>query len=116
MPTALTDPRAVARGFRAVALAEAVSWGLLLVGMFLKRVVHVTDLGVQVFGALHGVVFLAYLLATALCWRALRWSAATVLLALAASLPPFCTAWFERWAQRTGRLPLTTAAPAPQAA
>ena len=35
----------------------------------------------------------------------------TALLALAASVPPFTTLWFERWALRTGRLPVPQAAP-----
>jgi hypothetical protein len=26
------------------------------------------------------------------------------MLALGASIPPFCTVWFEKWAKRTGRL------------
>ena len=112
MPPALTDPGTVARAFRVVALAEAVSWVLLLIGMFLKRVVEVTDLGVQVFGMLHGVVFLCYVSTTLLSWRVLRWSTGTTVLALAASVPPFCSVWFERWARRTGRLPLDAAVPA----
>ena len=36
----------------------------------------------------------------------------TGLLALAASVPPLVTIWFERWAQRTGKLPVDAAAPA----
>ena len=112
MPAALTDPRTVARAFRAVAIAEAVSWVLLLAGMFVKRVLDASELGVQVFGPVHGAVFVAYVLVTLLAWRVLRWSPRTTLLALAASVPPLVTIWFERWARRTGQLPVDAPAAA----
>ena len=50
--------------FRRVAVAEAVTWALLLTGMVLKYVTETTDLGVRVFGMLHGVVFVAYCVTT----------------------------------------------------
>ncbi|MGY5883922.1 DUF3817 domain-containing protein [Modestobacter lacusdianchii] len=111
MPPALTDPRTVARAFRAVAIAEAVSWVLLLAGMFVKYVPETTELGVQIAGPVHGAVFVGYVLVTLLAWRVLRWTPLTGLLALAASVPPLVTIWFERWAHRTGRLPVDTAEP-----
>ena len=113
MPAALTDPRTVARAFRVVAVAEAVTWVLLLAGMFVKWVLATSELGVQLAGPVHGAVFLVYVAVTLLAWRVLRWSLATTFLALLASLPPLCTVWFERWAQRTGRLPVEETAPAP---
>jgi integral membrane protein len=113
VPAALTDPRTVARAFRVVAVAEAVSWVLLLAGMFVKYVLDTSQLGVQLAGPVHGVVFLAYVATTLLAWRVLHWSFGTTALALLASLPPLCTVVFERWAQRTGRLPLGETAPVP---
>ena len=86
------------------AFAEAVTWALLLVGMFLKYVTATTDLGVRVFGMVHGVVFLAFVLVTLIVWINQRWSVTTGLLALGSAIPPFFTVWFERWAQRSGRL------------
>jgi integral membrane protein len=112
MPATLTDPRTVARVFRAVAIAEAVSWVLLLAGMFVKWVLRTSELGVQLAGPVHGAVFTGYVLVSLLARRVLRWSPRTAVLALIASLPPLCTVWFERWAQRTGRLSLGEAAPA----
>ncbi|WP_311197846.1 DUF3817 domain-containing protein [Ornithinimicrobium sp. INDO-MA30-4] len=50
--------------FRTVALAEAVTWTLLLIGMFLKYVTKTTDLLVTIGGGLHGFVFLAYIATT----------------------------------------------------
>ena len=90
--------------FRVVAVAEALSWLGLLTGMFFKYVVDAGEQGVQVFGPIHGTVFLTYLVVTLLTWRSQRWSLPIGLLALVASVPPFCTVVFEVWARRTGRL------------
>ena len=58
--------------FRTVAIAEACSWAGLLVGMFFKHV-KVTEVGVQVFGPIHGVIFVAYLVSVLVVRRPLRW-------------------------------------------
>ncbi len=91
--------------FRVVAVAEAVTWALLLTGMVLKYVTHSTEVGVQVGGMLHGVVFLAYVLSAVAVAVNARWSRGRTLLALAAAIPPFLTVWFERSADRRGGLP-----------
>lgn len=102
----LLAPRTVARAFRVVALAEAVSWALLLAGMFVKWVLRTSEVGVQVAGPIHGAVFVVYVVLALVCWRVLRWDLRTTALALVSSVPPFMTVWFERRAVRTGRLPL----------
>ncbi|MBM7813222.1 DUF3817 domain-containing protein [Saccharothrix algeriensis] len=94
--------------FRLLALAEAVSWAGLLIGMFFKYVLVNNELGVKVFGPVHGVVFVGYVLVTLML--AHRWDRRTTIWALVASIPPFGTVVFERWAQRTGKL--TEARPA----
>lgn len=99
------NPRTVATAFRIVAVAEALSWIGLLVGMFVKYVPGTSELGVQIFGPVHGGIFVAYVVVALVAARALRWSIGTTLLALLASIPPLATIWFERWATRTGRLP-----------
>ena len=93
-----------ARLFRRVAVAEAVTWALLLTGMFLKHVTSTTELGVQVFGMVHGVVFIAFCLTTVLVSVDQRWSPGRLLLALAAAVPPFATVPLERYAARRGWL------------
>lgn len=95
----LTNPR---RLFRLVATAEVVSWTLLVIGMVLKYVTETTDLGVRVFGAFHGFVFLAYVVVTLLVRVDHRWPARTGLLALVSAVPPWMTLWFERWVERPG--------------
>jgi integral membrane protein len=98
------NPRTVATAFRVVAVAEALSWVGLLAGMYVKYVPETSELGVQVFGPVHGAVFVAYVAVTLVAARVLRWSPWTTLLALAASIPPLATVVFERWAGRSGRL------------
>ncbi|XVX20832.1 DUF3817 domain-containing protein [Actinomycetota bacterium] len=90
--------------FRRVALAEVITWALLIVGMVLKYVTHTTDLGVRVFGLVHGVVFLAFVLTTLALWVDRRWTAGQALLGLASAVPPFMTLPFERWAEGRGLL------------
>ncbi len=98
-------PRTAATAFRVVAVAEALSWVGLLIGMYVKYVPETTELGVKIFGPVHGGVFVAYVVVALVAARVLRWSPGTTLLALAASVPPLVTVWFERWATRSQRLP-----------
>ena len=86
--------------FRRVAVAEAVTWGLLLVGMFLKYVTGTTELGVRIFGMLHGVVFVAYVLVTLVVAVDQRWTWRRSLLGLVSAVPPFMTLWFDRHVER----------------
>ncbi|WP_054050540.1 DUF3817 domain-containing protein [Alloactinosynnema sp. L-07] len=90
--------------FRAVAIAEAFSWLGLLVGMFFKYATDLGDLGVKVFGPIHGVVFVVYLVVTAFTARQQRWDVWTTGWALVSSIPPLATVVFERWVLRTGKL------------
>ncbi|RJQ75517.1 DUF3817 domain-containing protein [Pseudonocardiaceae bacterium YIM PH 21723] len=96
--------------FRLLALAEAVSWAGLLLGMFFKYVVVFDEIGVKIFGPIHGVVFIGYVLVTLLARDPLQWNARTLVLALIASIPPFGSVVFERWATATGRLETPAAA------
>jgi integral membrane protein len=89
--------------FRVTAVAEAISWTGLLAGMYLKYVTETTELGVWLFGRLHGALFIAYLLATVWVARAERWSLWRTAVALAASIPPLTTLLFERWVSRRPR-------------
>lgn len=92
------------RLYRLLARAEAVTWALLLTGMLLKYVTETTELGVQVFGMVHGVVFIAYCLVTALLYVDQKWPVSRLALGLGAAVPPFATVPFERYAERAGLL------------
>lgn len=92
------------RLFRIVATAEAVTWTGLLGGMFLKYVTETTELGVSIFGMLHGIVFITYCVTTVAIAVDQRWSFGRLVAGLASSIPPFLTLWFERYAERRGLL------------
>ena len=107
MPSVI-DVSTPATRFRLVAVLEAISWGGLLIAMLFKWVIGAdpTDmqLGVQIMGPIHGTVFIAYVVVTLLVSRPLAWSLKTLAVALVASIPPFGSVIFERWAVRRGEL------------
>ena len=86
--------------FTWLARAEVVTWTLLLIGMALKYVTRTTELGVSVFGLVHGVVFLAFVLVTVVLWVDQRWPLREVVLVLACAIPPFATRYAERRVER----------------
>ncbi|MDG6109780.1 DUF3817 domain-containing protein [Dactylosporangium aurantiacum] len=94
-----------ARVFRLAAIGEACSWLGLLVGMFFKYVVVENEIGVKIFGPVHGAMFVAYL--AALVWVAgkERWGLGRIALGAVASIPPFTTLLFELWVERVRRAP-----------
>ncbi len=92
------------RLYRLLALAETVTWTLLLLGMVLKYVTRSTDLGVSLAGPVHGFVFLAYCAVTVLIAVDQRWSGGRTALGLLSAAPPYLTIPFERWADRRGLL------------
>jgi integral membrane protein len=86
--------------FRRVAIAEAITWALLLFGMVLKYGTHTTDVAVKAFGMVHGIVFITYVVTTAMVWVDQRWTARRGIGALLASIPPFATIVVEVLAAR----------------
>jgi integral membrane protein len=90
------------RLFRAVAVTEAVTWGLLLVGMFLKYVTETTDAVVSVGGMLHGVAFVAFCVSTVVVAVDQRWTARRTVLGLLSAVPPFVTVVFDLVSERQG--------------
>jgi integral membrane protein len=82
--------------FRVAAFAEAFSWAGLLVGMFVKYGPADNEIGVKVFGPIHGTLFLLYLVSVLLVRKPLDLGFGRTLLGLAAAVPPFTTIWFER--------------------
>ena len=93
------------RLFTTLALAEAITWALLLTGMALKYLTRTTELGVQLAGPVHGFVFLAFCLATVLLAVDARWTWRRTATGLLAGVVPFATVPFERSTDRAGLLP-----------
>jgi integral membrane protein len=103
--TSTFDARTVAGRFRLVALAEALSWVGLLVGMYFKYLgTPRTEVGVHVFGPIHGAVFVAFVVAAVFAGIAFTWTPVTWLLALLGSIVPLGSVIFLMWVDRTGGL------------
>lgn len=99
------DLRTQAGRFRSIALAEAVSWVGLLIGMYFKYLGSPrTEVGVKVFGMAHGLIFIGFVVAALMAGMAHRWTVGTWLLAFLASVVPVCSVIFIIWADRTGRM------------
>lgn len=99
------DLTTTAGRFRIVALAEAFSWVGLLVGMYFKYLGSPrTEIGVKIFGPVHGALFVAFLAVMVLTGIAFRWNPLVWLLALLGSFVPLGTVMFVMWADRRGKL------------
>lgn len=92
------------RFFRLIAIAEAITWTLLIIGMILKYGTQTTEIGVSIGGALHGFVFLVYGASVLLVGINQRWTPATILVGLVSAVVPYATIPFDIWADRSGRL------------
>ncbi|MFI5715609.1 DUF3817 domain-containing protein [Nocardia sp. NPDC051750] len=90
--------------FRFFAVLEAVSWLGLLIGMAFKYLPeNGNEIGVKIFGPVHGTIFVIFVLVALLTSREFEWNWKTTVLALLSSIPPFFTVLFEVWAVRTGK-------------
>jgi integral membrane protein len=87
MSDTLVRTSTVPRWFRTVAVAEAVSWLLLIVATIVKYWAD-APLGVHVLGPIHGGLFIAYVILALETRRRLGWDARTLLVVLAESVVP----------------------------
>jgi integral membrane protein len=90
--------------FQLLAVAEAISWTLLIIGMLLKYAVQTTDVGVSIGGAVHGFVFLAYVAAALVIALNQRWSVRVIGMVLVSAVLPYATIPAERRLERDGLL------------
>jgi integral membrane protein len=90
--------------FRTVAIAEAITWTLLIAGMIGKYILDLGGLGVTIGGSAHGLVFIAFVLTVALVGVNQRWSIGLLAIAVGSAVIPFASIPFEIRAARTGRL------------
>lgn len=92
------------RFFNFFAVAEAITWAMLLIGMFLKYVTKTTEVGVRIGGSVHGFVFLCFVFAVFLVGISQKWGWRRVLMGLVAAIIPFATVPFEIVSARAGAL------------
>lgn len=94
----------VGKLFSIIALLEGLTWAGLLIGMFLKYTTQTTTLGVAIFGPLHGIVFISYVVMTLVAATRLQWPLWATLVAIVAAVPPLVTIPMEIWFKRRGLL------------
>lgn len=89
--------------FRFFAIAEVISWTLLIGGLIL-RATQGWDIAVTIGGGIHGFVFLSYALTAILVSKNQRWSPAPTTISIVAAAIPYATVPVDIWLHRTGRL------------
>ena len=89
--------------FRVLAIAEVVTWTLLITGLILRAALE-WSLAVSIGGGIHGFVFLAYGATAVLVALNNRWTAGPTVLAVASAVIPYATIPAERWLHRRGLL------------
>ena len=91
------------RLFRSLAIAEAITWTLLITGLILRATAGL-DWAVVVGGSIHGFVFLAYAATVLLVGVNQRWSIGLMALGVVTAIVPYATVPFELWLVRRGHL------------
>lgn len=99
--TSKVTPRAF---YRFVAIAEAVTWTLLIGGMLLKYVAQAGGLGVLIGGSLHGLVFVTYAATAVLVGVNQRWSVKLIVGAVFTAIIPYATIPFDHWLEKNDKL------------
>lgn len=89
--------------FRTAAIAEAVTWTLLIGGLVLRATTG-WALGVTIGGGIHGFVFLAYAGIALLVGIDRRWSPGLVVLSVVAAIVPYATIPVDVGLHRRGKL------------
>lgn len=91
------------RLFRTVAIAEAITWTLLITALIV-RATSGFALGVTIAGGIHGFVFLAYGATAVLLAVNQRWHPGVATVAIVSAIVPYATIPVELWLARSGRL------------
>lgn len=95
-----TTSRITPRSFyRFVAIAEAVTWTLLILGMVGKYGLDM-PVAVLIGGSIHGFVFISYALTAGLVGVNQRWSPGRIAFAVATAIIPYATIPFDRHLER----------------
>ena len=89
--------------FRTAAIAEAITWTLLITALIV-RATSGWALGVTIAGGIHGFVFLAYGATAVLLAVNQRWHPGVAVVAIASAIVPYATIPPEIWLARSGRL------------
>lgn len=89
--------------YRLVAIAETITWALLITGLVLRATADLA-IAVTIGGGIHGFVFLAYGATAILVAINQRWPIGLALAAVATAVIPFATIPFDRFLEKHHRL------------
>ena len=89
--------------FRALAIAEAISWTVLIAGLIVRATSDLA-IAVTIGGGIHGFVFLSYGATAVLVAKNQRWGAWPTVVAIVSAIIPYATIPTELWLHRSGRL------------
>ena len=89
--------------YRIVAIAEAITWTLLITGLILRATADL-PIAVTIGGSIHGFVFLAYGATAVLTAVNQRWGVGLGTVAVITAIIPYATIPFDIWAHRAGKL------------
>lgn len=92
------------RLYRILAVAETVTWTMLILGMIGKYVLELGDWPVRVGGTTHGIVFVSYAFTAGLVGVNQRWTPVQVIGAVATAVVPYATIPFDHSLERRGML------------
>jgi integral membrane protein len=98
---AVVSPRLL---YRTVAVAEAVTWTLLITAMLLKYVAQLDSPFTFVAGLMHGLVFVTYAGTAVLVGLNQYWPMGRIMLAVATAIVPYATIPFDRRLENRGEL------------
>ncbi|MFB8387709.1 DUF3817 domain-containing protein [Microbacterium sp. NPDC055910] len=89
--------------FRTLAIAEAISWTLLITGLILRATLDLS-IATTIGGGIHGFVFLSYGATAILVAKNQRWRPGPTISAIVSAIVPYATIPMEIWLHRSGRL------------
>lgn len=95
--------RSPAALFRVAAIAEAITWTLLIAGIIIRATADL-PIAVTIGGGIHGFVFLCYAVTAILVAKNQRWAPGATIVAVGSAVIPYATIPTEIWLQRSGRL------------
>ena len=88
---------------RIIALTEATSFLALLVATYVKRMGSGDEVGVQILGPIHGLLFLAYIAIAFRMREEMAWSGRTTFWVLVGAVVPFGGYVVDWWLVREAR-------------
>lgn len=87
-----------------LAIAEAVTWTLLITGLILRGTVGIEPWLFTTFGGIHGFIFLSYGATAVLVSINQRWHPGVAILAVITAIVPYATIPFDRYQSKRGAL------------